>query len=351
MLALSACGTGPGEDGAEASAGSGSAADSGGDPTGGSGGQVDSTSAVEGSSGAGSSSGEGMHVDYQDVYSLEATYPEGGTFDPTEQVFFVGTLEGGEVHRVDPRDGASTLLFAEPQPGEWMTLGMTVDAPRRRLWVCAADRQTDPFTGQVWVLDVDTGAREQVIELSYDGQAAWCEDVAVASDGTAYVTDRENPNIYRIDDGFEAELFASDDELGSPLIGQNGIIVLPGDEALIAAVHLPAALNYVSLTDGSVTPIEIDGDFVDAGVGSGADGMVHLDGELFVVFDGELARVTPSLADWSAVFSTTIELPRGLTDVVDTPGGLYLLNGQAIRFALGQEPKGPFELVRFTGEL
>ncbi len=361
MLAASACEADPGGGTGGESEGSTSTAaatDGTGDPTGGesegSEGPSGSTSTDGGSSTGGadeSSSGGAMPVDYEDVYPLDTTYPEGGTFDPVEQMFFVGTLEGGEVHRVDPRDGTSTLVFEEPTAGEWMTLGMAVDASRRRLWVCAADRQTDPYTGQVWVFDLDTDDRLEVVELSHAGEAAWCEDVAVAGDGTAYVTDRENPNIYRVSDDFEATLFATDDALGSPLIGQNGIIVLPGDEALIAAVHLPAALNYVSLSDGAVTPIEIDGDFVDAGIGSGADGMVLVDGELYVVFDGELARVAPTLADWSAAFSTAVELPRGLTDVIDTPGGLYLLNGQAIRFALGQEPNGPFELVRFSGDL
>jgi len=282
---------------------------------------------------------------------LEGTYPEGGAFDPSEELFFVGTLEGGDVYRIDPRDGASELFFEGSKPGMWMTLGMAIDDQRRRLWVCAADRQEDPYTGEVWVIDLDSGVREHVIELMAGDEAAWCEDIAVAGDGRAYATDRENPNIYRIDESWEASLFASDDALGSNLIGQNGIVVLPGDEMLIAAVHLPSRLNRVSLADGTVTPIEIEGDFIDAGIGSGADGMVYVDGALYVIFDGELARVEPTLGDWSAVYSTAVELPRGLTDVVDTPAGLYLINGQAIRFAFGQEPNGPFQLVRYTGDL
>lgn len=54
--------------------------------------------------------------------------------------------------------------------------------------------------------------------------------------------------------------------------------------------------------------------------------------------------------DWSTAESVMVEWPRGLTDVVSTPEGLYLLNGQAIQFALGQDPLGPFTLSRFTGE-
>ena len=76
--------------------------------------------------------------------------------------------------------------------------------------------------------------------------------------------------------------------------------------------------------------------------------MVLVEGVLYVVFDGELVKVEPTLADWTAVTATEAELTGGLTDVVSTPNGLYLANGQAIGFVFGQEPT-PFSLVRFTG--
>lgn len=308
---------------------------------------ADTVGASTGAADEGSSDGAG--AEFPDQFSLPVTYPEGGAFDPTGNVFYVGTLEGGAVVGIDALTGDSLPLFDDDLPETWMTLGMAVDAAARRLWVCAANRETDPFTGQIWVFDLTTAERTHAIDLTFDGAPAWCEDVAVASDGTAYATDRENPNIYVVDDSFTAELFASDPALGSKMLGQNGIVVLPGDEALIAAIHAPPQLNRVSIPDGTVTPITINGDFTDVGLGVGADGMVYVDETLFVVFDGKLARVTPQADDWSEVESTTVEWDRGLTDVLASPAGLYLLNGQAIRFALGQEPLGPFELVRFTG--
>ncbi len=312
--------------------------------------ELTSTSDGESSTSEGGSTTGGSGPTYADVYPLDVTYPEGGAFDPTDEVFYVGTLEGGEVQRVDPLSGDSELVFAPTDPGTWITLGMAVDETRHRLWVCAANRDTEPFTGQLWMFDLSRGVREQAIPLSAGEDAAWCEDVAVASDGTAYATDRENPNIYRVDAGFAAELLITDEALGSPLLGQNGVIVLPGDEALIAAIHAPPQLNHVTIADGIVTPIAIDGEFTDTGLGTGADGMVYVDGVLFVVFDGKLAQVTPTSDDWSTADSVMVELPRGLTDVLSTPEGLYLLNGQAIQFALGQDPLGPFELSKFVGE-
>lgn len=319
-------------------------------PTGSVGSSGSSSSSTSGmSSGMADSSSSTTDNAFADVYPLSITYPEGGAFDPVDGLFFMGTLEGGGVFALDPQVGEAQALYEAPANGTWITLGMALDADRHRLWVCAADRDTTPFTGELWVFDLDAGERTHAIPLTHDSDAAWCEDVAVASDGTAYATDRENPNIYVVDDAFAAELLVSDEALGSPVIGQNGIVVLPGDQALIAAIHAPAALNHVSISDGTVTPIEISGDFMDVGLGVGADGMVLVDDALFVVFDGKLARVTPTADDWSQAESTTVEWPRGLTDVLATPEGLYLLNGQAIQFALGQRPLGAFELRRFDG--
>ncbi len=61
-------------------------------------------------------------------------------------------------------------------------------------------------------------------------------------------------------------------------------------------------------------------------------------------------RVRPSGSDWAAATTTIVDVPNGMTDVVSTPAGLYLLNGQAVRFAL-DNPPDPFALTRFDGTL
>ncbi len=78
--------------------------------------------------------------------------------------------------------------------------------------------------------------------------------------------------------------------------------------------------------------------------------MTYDNGTVVVAFTELLIRVTPTLADWSTATSTTADIPNGMTDVVSTPNGLYLLNGQAVSFALGQSTD-PFALVKFVGAL
>ncbi|MDQ3037270.1 MAG: hypothetical protein M3Y87_33055 [Myxococcota bacterium] len=290
-------------------------------------------------------------------YALSVEHPEGGAFDPEDRAFYVGSLADGSVHRIDAASGIDEEIFRETAPGTWWTLGMDVDAARRRLWVCAMDDQREtssddpPYDGYVWVFDLDSGERVASHALAGAFPNATCTDVAVAGDGAAYVTDRESPNVYRLTETDPPALFATDPALSAAVIGLNAIVVLPDQSALLAVLYLPSRLVRIDLVDGRVTEVDVDGDFSDrTPLLSGADGMALSEGGVLVQFTSQLVRVTPTLADWSAATATSIDVPAGMTDVLATPAGPYLLNGQAVQFALGGATE-PFALVRFTGAL
>jgi sugar lactone lactonase YvrE len=288
-----------------------------------------------------------------DRYPLAARFPEGGAFDPVEGAFYVGSLDDGSVHRIDRASGVETVVFEETAPGTWWTLGVHVDVARRRLFVCAMDDQREvtsedpPYLGYVWELDLTTGERVAVHDLSDAQPRATCTDVTATRDGTLYVTDREHPNVYRIADGAVA-LFASDDLLAGGLAGLNAIVPTPDEDALLAIVYLRSRLVRIDLATRAVSDVEIDGDFSDLTPAlSGADGMAFLpDGRLLVAFTSQLNTVTATTADWRAARSSTVDVAVGMTDVIVAEGVPYLLNGQAVSFALGRDPE-PFELVRF----
>jgi sugar lactone lactonase YvrE len=301
----------------------------------------------------GGASAAGGAAPLRERYALDAEFPEGGAYDAASKRFFVGDLVYGTIHVTDGATGESTLYFVEQASGTWRTLGMAVDEQRRRLWVCAIDDPDSPglapYAGFVWLFDLDTDERAAVFSLADAAPDGSCNDVAVAPNGAVYVTDRELPNVYRVDADGGASLFASDPLLEPLLLGQNGIVVLPDASAVLTTTYLPPGLNRVSLPDGAVTAVDIDGDFFDATPGAGADGMALAGGDAYVAFSSELVRVSPTLGDWSSVTAAPAEVVDGTTDVIATPDGLYLLNGQATRFVLGQEPDAPFALVRFTG--
>lgn len=154
---------------------------------------------------------------------------------------------------------------------------------------------------------------------------------------------RERGDMYLVDFDAGASLFTS-----SPELERDG-----GRARSVGAAQPPlppSGLARVDLQTAEVTAVTIDGEFADLSPLSGADGMTLVDGELYVAFTTRLARVTPTLPDWSEATSVIEDAPGGLTDVVLTPGGLYLQNGQSVTFALGAAPE-PFMLVRYTGGL
>jgi hypothetical protein len=97
-----------------------------------------------------------------------------------------------------------------------------------------------------------------------------------------------------------------------------------------------------------VREVTLDGPFSDRTLLAGADGMTLVDGVAYVAFTSKIVRVTPTAADWSQAKTAALDVPSGMTDVVSTPAGLYLLNGQSVRFALGDSPD-PFALAHFVG--
>ena len=342
--------TAGGSSGEGASGGTGGGAAVGGSPTGGS--SVGGGPAGGGPEGGSGGAGGGMEppIEFQDSYALAAQFPEGGAYDPETGTFYFGSLFDGSVNRLDATTSVESVLFSESAPGTWWTLGMDVDVVRRKLWVCAMNDDDDPRSGHVWIFDLETGQRTAAYDLRDAALDASCTDVAVTSDGLGYVTDREQGNVYVVDEALGPSLFTYSPDLEAALVGQNSVIVLPDESALLAILYSPSSLARIDLQTGDVATVEIDGKFSDFSFLAGADGMAYRDGSVYVAFTSVLIRVTPSFADWSQATSEHEDVPSGMTDVLSTPGGLYLLNGQAVRFALGSEPD-PFELKRYTGDL
>jgi hypothetical protein len=274
------------------------------------------------------------------TFSDRRLFPEGGAFDAVDRAFYVGSLEHGSITRVDANGTESTFY---PGTGEAsrFTLGMQIDAERRRLWVCTTK---DSF-GTIWIFDLETTQRISSIDLRSVNPAAACNDVLLDGDA-ALISDRENAHIYRIDEARKVSVWAQHPLLGGALVSLNSLVFTPDRSAVLTAVYLEPSLVRVSVANPrDVRKVKLSGDlFMDGfNVLNGPDDLMMVGDQLIVAFGSSLKRVTPRDASWSAATVKSTRTIGGVTALVQDAGKLYGINGQSVRFAL-KVPPNRFEI-------
>jgi sugar lactone lactonase YvrE len=275
------------------------------------------------------------------TFSDKRLYPEGGAFDAADGAFYVGSLQHGNITRVGA-DGRESIFYAGTGEAKRFTLGMQVDTERRRLWVCT----TKDSLGTVWIFDLASGARLDSIDLTAVNPEAACNDVLLDGD-TAYVSDRENTHIYRIDETRHVSMWAHDPLLGGAVVSLNSLVFTPDHSAILTAVYLQPTLVRVSVANPhDVREVDLSGDlFMDGfNVLNGPDDLMMMDnGQLIVAFGSTIKRVTPRDSSWAAASVKSTRTIGGVTALVRGNGKLFGINGQSVRFALGVPPNG-FEI-------
>ncbi|MCY0988225.1 hypothetical protein OV203_13890 [Nannocystis sp. ILAH1] len=292
---------------------------------------------------------------FRDEYSLQATdsVPEGVAFDAKTGRFFATGLLSGTITQIDAVTGAE-LPFYTPAGQPQQLTGAKVDEVRRRLWVCYSEIQN--MLGGVHVFDVDTGARVASFELARGGI---CNDVALAADGVAYVTDSFQPVIYRIDlEAGTADEFVRDVRMSAPMgqFGLNGVAVSPDGAYVIGGFTSPSKLFVVPRAGGEVREISLDGDPF-APVGDphflGADGIIFIGEALYVIHDGGVQQVTFTAPGYSAgtVKNRLVREP-GLSTATAANGELYVIKSEVVRMVhMKQAPRLPFKIYRVPLEV
>jgi sugar lactone lactonase YvrE len=164
-------------------------------------------------------------------------FPESmsGTADGT---LYFSSFAGGRIFRATPGATEAQEWIKPGASGLSSVLGVLADPKSNTLYACS-----DDFSGgginvaggdkvtSLKLFDLTTGAPKANLPLPASkllGQAALCNDIAVASDGTAYVTDSLSGYILRLKPGSSAlEVWAHDprwDVKGPQL---DGIAILP----------------------------------------------------------------------------------------------------------------------------
>ncbi|ACL66922.1 conserved hypothetical protein [Anaeromyxobacter dehalogenans 2CP-1] len=148
---------------------------------------------------------------------------EGIAADPRDDALYVGSMRLRKIVRVDPGGSTRDLVTG----GVDQVLGIKVDAARGLLWAASLAR-ADAATGtpartRLLAFDLATGAARRSAGL--DGPGHMLNDLAVAEDGTVYVTDSEGGEVWRLDPGAAALVAAGG---GRRWVYANGIAFAEG---------------------------------------------------------------------------------------------------------------------------
>jgi sugar lactone lactonase YvrE len=278
-------------------------------------------------------------------------HPEGVAYDPVRDRFLVGSVTHGTVSVVNP-DGSARTLVADPRL--ITTMGLAVDLPRRRILavngdVGRGDRSTPETirkTAGLGSYDLLSGRLISYVDLgALDPERPhFGNDVAVAPDGTAYVTDSLSGAIYRVPRSGSPSVLVRDDRLmpaGSGN-GANGIVWHPTGSLLVA--HSSGrALWRVPLRD----PTALHQVTIDAPIGA-PDGLLLSGPNTLDAIDNtrdnRIVRLTSRDGWRTATLRTSTPWPDPApTTMARSRCGTYVLTGRLDQL-LGGTPTDEFRL-------
>jgi len=272
------------------------------------------------------------------TYALpgDRVFPEG--IAVSGKRYFVSSTTDGTIFSGTLKGTAAQVFLPGGADGRTTAVGLKADR-EGRLYVAGG------ATGAIFVYDLAT---RELIRRFDTGSGGFINDIAIARDGTAYVTDSQRPFLFRIpEDAVEAgtgdavalEPFVNQYAGFGPGFNANGIVAVDKD-TLIYVDSNPGTLYRVDVPTGTIQAIDLGG----ASVANG-DGLVLQGRTLYVVRnaaelvveirlagDERSGRVVSETTDPTFAFPTTGALAKGR---------LLLVNSQFDRRSSGQAPE-PF---------
>lgn len=179
--------------------------------------------------------------------------PEGITYDPVSKDFFVGSTRKNKIVRITSRGNVSDFK-PSVDAGMLSVLGMTVKD--QKLWVCHNSPEYDStnFVSLVHIFDLRSGVIARKFVLS-DGKKHLFNDVVVASNGVAYVTDSDGGGVYKLDPSSDTvEAFLQPGTLRYP----NGITFSPDEKRLFVTTGSGLGIVSVDIESRAVKPVQND---------------------------------------------------------------------------------------------
>lgn len=191
-------------------------------------------------------------------------FPEGIAYDAGQDRLFIGSVRTGAI--LDVR-GDSVRPFVAPALGDGIgsVFGLATDASRALLWAVTAPTPygADPDGSEQAALvafDLATGERRHRYDLAEahpdTSLRHWPGDLALAPDGTVYVSDSQANTVYRLAPGAERLVALLPAGTFRSLQG----LVLDQDESALYAADYSLGLVRINLAETSVSVLPIPDD-------------------------------------------------------------------------------------------
>lgn len=270
-------------------------------------------------------------------------FPEG--IDVIGGRFYVTSTRDGSILRGDLRQRRAERFIAA-EKGQFGAVGIRATADR--LLVAGGP------SGTVTVYDRSSG--ERVAGFSNGGGAGtFVNDVAVAPNGDAYITDSSRPVVYRIPAAALRQHRAGVQDLPvfrdlrgtaftyvAGAFNANGIVVTADGQSLLVVNSETGRLYRIRVGSGAVSRVQVTG-----GALTGGDGLVLLDSNVLYVVRNSVNRIlevrlSPDHAHGRVVSATSSPSFDFPTTAAVAGDRLLVVNSQFGALLTGQDPALPF---------
>jgi len=271
-------------------------------------------------------------------------FPESVTSTKDGTIYF-GSLGQDSVYRATPQ-GAKAETWIRPKSNGLQTvLGVYADEASATLWVCASTsggRGGAPIAGETALKAFSLKDASFKASYPFPGNGI-CNDIAVAKDGTLYVTDTTGARVLRLKKGASAlDVWASDPMLlntadGIALLADGAVYVNSVGQGFLARI----AVNRDG-SAGSITKLESSKPLVNP------DGMRSVGPKTMLLVEGQ-GRLDEVTVDGNkAEIKVLKEGLTGPTAVTLSGGTAYVTEAKLNYFsdpALKDKDPGPFRAV------
>jgi sugar lactone lactonase YvrE len=264
-------------------------------------------------------------------------WPEGVDYDPRSRRYYVASVRHRTIAEV-VNGRVTRELWPRATPGIGAVLGVRVDTLRRVLWATLAGvPQMEGFTpadstiAALVRVRIADGTIERRWDLPPSPRGHALGDVMLGPAGDVFVTDSNDPVLYRLRPGADTL-----ESIRHPLFRSLQGMAAPPNENVLYVADYSHGLLRVDLPTRAVTRL----DDAPASTSLGCDGMVWADGAIIAVQNGVApARIMRFVLDRTGTRIARAELLDRNTPVADEPTIATIAGGEIVYVANSQWEK------------